>query len=294
MGGIYFDNGDNLPINKEKEVNVTRYSNTDNIDIKSTTVKRNSLKNYRKRNKYEYINLLTGEVLQYTQNDIKTRDAINKSMKKVEKLLKNNFTGADNELFITLTTKDETTDFDTIKGYYTKFWKKLTRKNNQLQGVCVFEMQQTRNSWHIHLMIKDMGHKYLYIQNSYIEEIWGRGFCKTSRINQNIGLKTATEINEEKYMNEVHWEEEMQNFDIDMVIEYMTKLKTKEQLPSHKNAYRKSKLIRFPQTRKMKYAEAKKLVTDKHQLKEEQTVLVKSNSTDAILNVVKTEKWVKR
>ena len=37
-----------------------------------------------------------------------------------------------------------------------------------------------------------------------------------------------------------------------------------------------------------------KLLTDKHQLNEEQTILVKSNKTDAVLNVVKTEKWVKR
>ena len=294
MAGIYFANGDNLPIDKEKEVKVIEYSNTDSIDIKSIKLKRNPLKKCRKLSKHEYVNLETEEVMQYKTNEIKTEEAIKKSMKKVEQLLKNNFTGADNELFITLTTEEETTDFETIKAYYSKFWKKLTKNNKSLQGVCVFEKQQTRNSWHIHLILKDIEHKYLYINNGYIEELWGKGYCKTSRINKNNGIKTAKEINEEKYMNEVHFEEEMQNFDIDMVIAYMTKMKTKEELPAHKNAYSKSKMIQFPQTKKMKYAEAQKLLTDKHQLNGEKTILVKSSKTDAVLNVVKTEKWVKR
>lgn len=224
MSGIFFEKAKNYEINGDKIVKVIAYNNGE-IEVKGTKNKQNNLENYKKISKTEYVILLTGEIKQYKKETYKKAENIKRAMKELKGILKNNFKGGDNEIFLTLTCEDNITDYDYVHKKAEEFMRILRQLHKGLEYVMIME-QQERGSWHIHALIKDTLNKKLYINNEEICAIWRIGITKTERVKETNFIK---------------------------VIEYMTKTKTKEKLPAEKKAYYKSRGIKKATTQEMQY-----------------------------------------
>lgn len=157
-------------------------------DIKKvvySSIVSHNLKNYKKISGNEMLNLTTGEIIQCKISDSREDNIISlrKTISRLRDLINCNFFGADNELFITLTYKENMTDYKRLYKDFDNFYKKLKYKFKDIEFcyISVVEPQQ-RGAWHIHLLLKSLNKDYLYIDNSLIANLWGQGFCKTKRL----------------------------------------------------------------------------------------------------------------
>lgn len=137
----------------------------------------------RKINKKYYEVLSTGEVKEYKHNEQKQKDSLYKTMERLRALIRCNITGDKNELFITLTYSENMTDRERLMKDYEKFYKRLQYhfKNCEFLYIAVAEPQE-RGAWHLHILLKDLKHKNLYITNKKITELWTHGMTTTERI----------------------------------------------------------------------------------------------------------------
>ena len=137
----------------------------------------------RKINKKYYEVLSTGEVKEYKHNEQKQKDSLYKTMERLRALIRCNITGDKNELFITLTYSENMTDKERLYEDYKKFYKRLQYhfKNCEFLYIAVAEPQE-RGAWHLHILLKDLKHKNLYITNKKITELWTHGMTTTERI----------------------------------------------------------------------------------------------------------------
>lgn len=245
--GIYITKGEDYNIKKDAIVKVTRYEATGNMQVQHIKHKNNNLSNTIRISKTEYIDKVSGEIKKYKIKENKNNDGIHRSMKKLQQIIKNNFSGAKSELFITLTTDKQVTDIDIMKDYFKSFWQKLKRKYKELEYIFVFELQTDRNSWHIHALLKDKKNKYLYIDNEKIvKKLWGKGNTWTSKITKK---KKSNETNIEKQI------QGQETLGIEGLTNYMAKIRSKENIPVGKQAYCKSRGIKVPKQYTAKYEE---------------------------------------
>lgn len=296
MPGINIVKGKNYKIKDDATVKVVRYNGNKLIEIQTTNKRPNNLKkSIKKLNKEEYLDMRTGEIKTYNLNCGKNDKGVKRAMKRFGKLLKNNFFGEQNELFITCTCEEPVQDIDEINSYFDKFWGKLQRRYKSLGFAYVIEMQKERESLHIHALIKDMENPTLEIPNNKIMELWGKGFTKTSRISdserkQHINEEDAIKQMEEDDENEDEAEADAQKeYGIGAVISYMIKSDSKENIPQNKQLYHNSRCFQYPTVEEMKYKEALEKVKDKFFRKSEYTVLIQSEETGRIMNRHKTE-----
>lgn len=265
MSGIIFEDGKNFKISDEKLVKITEFASSGEIEVQDSSRDTTKyLKLIKKLNHNEYVDRRTGEIKKYNIGGEKSIECIKKSMRKLNKILRNNFDGGANELFITLTS-DETPNIEITKKYLKIFWKKLKRRNKGLEYVAVLEKTKNSQNWHIHMLVKDIEKKKIYIKNEEIEKLWNKGHTKTSRIN---GIEGKEKI-----------------------IPYMVKTRTKENIPKGFSCYCKSEGIKEPISKKMIYGEYKEKIGESYYLKREKTILLRSENTDKILNKVKKEMW---
>ena len=211
-------------------------------------------------------------------------------MKNLERKIRNNFTGANNELFITLTTREMTNIAD-IEKYFDEFWNRLKSVYQDLEYVYVIERNSIRESWHLHLLVKATEHKTLYIPNSTIEELWQKGYTKTSRITDKA---VYNDINEKDHM--IYVEKKLMSdgiVGIEKVIKYMTKIHTKQGLPKGMKCYNTSRELKMPKMKKVEYCKICDEMNSEYYLEKEKTILVRDIETDAIINKIKKEIWIK-
>jgi hypothetical protein len=149
------EKGENYNINGDELVKVTQYESTNDIKIQDTKYKNKSLTNFKRLNRKQYLNKKTGEIKYYKIGEQDREENLKRAMKNLKEILRNNFNGGKNELFITLTTKEVITDLDKIIGMFKQFWRKMNEIYKTLAYVFVVEKQEIRNSWHIHMLIKD-------------------------------------------------------------------------------------------------------------------------------------------
>lgn len=292
MDLLYTEKGENYNIKKQATVKVTTYTNTNEKEVQDIKNKSNiNFRNCRRINGKEYVDAETGEIKKYNNNKTKTTNGIRRSMNKLRKVIKNNFTGAGNELFITLTTEEVVSDFDTIIDFFNTFWEELKKLNKNLECVYVVELQEERNSWHIHALIKDTTRRRLYIDNEIVANLWGKGNTKTSRIKKRGRTKEFKRVGTINTNNEIEQDEII---GINAVIAYMTKVRTKEQVPRGKRCYGRSNGIKTPITTNSTYEEFSKQINDDYILQNESTILLRNKETKSIVNKIKYETWKKR
>lgn len=295
--GIIFEKGENYNIPKKSKVKTIRYRN-EKIKIKYISKRNKHLSNYKKLNKLEYLDKKTGEILQYNIAQIKSKENIRKTINnKVRPLLENNFFGGRNELFISLTFKNDVSDFNELTDYFNNFWKRITRKyKNRYTFACLYvkELQVERNCWHYHLTLKDVNGKHLFITGDDLYKIWRHGNIAVSRIwsGNEFWYK---EIDEEKrFQNDFFLSK--QDHNIKNVIDYMCKLKSKEgYIPAGGNIYGiKGKKYIIPPVEKYEIIEnVYDEIEDTHILDYELTLLLKSTYTGNIVGQIHTQEWNK-
>lgn len=287
MLGIYLEKGEDYNIINDMVVSVVSLEAQRRKEVTATTIRKCQLENYKKIDSNTYLDKRSGEIREYKKKSIKSEKSIKRSMRQLELTLRNNFSGEDDEYFITLTTKNEVKDINEIKKYVNNFIRNLKRHfGKDIMYASVFELQTNRESWHIHMLLK----KIEKLSNVDVERYWKNGITKTTKLTTK---QIDTVINEEKRLKEQAGLFELKSEkNINKTISYITKCETKSNLPSNCRAYVLSRNLKKPQKEKVKYEEFKKeCKLEGISKKDEHTILIKSCDTDKILNRVKKEKW---
>jgi len=236
----------------------------------------------KKIDKDHYMNLETGITYEYnkTENRGQNIAGLKETFKTIRNLINNNFTGAENELFITLTYAENMTDTKRLYKDFEIFKKRLKRKYGDIDYLSIVEPQK-RGAWHCHVLIRFNGHESVYVQNNdVIWAMWEHGFTKTKNLKDvdNIGAYINA------YLTDVEVTDENKDLLISAIMETTDvngKLEVVEKgvnengkkvmkkfvkgarlhlYPPGMNLYRSSRGIKKPETKKMLYREVKKIV----------------------------------
>jgi len=234
----------------------------------------NRTNHIQKLDKERYLNLKTGEIGEFKQGEVRS-DSINslrQTFKKLRYLINTNYVGAGNELFITLTYKENMTDvkrlYSDFKKFMLKFRYKYEKQYGSIDYMTVVEPQE-RGAWHHHLLVRfnDMVGKKMFIPNNEVASLWGHGFTNMHSLNgvDNIGAYLSA------YLADVELTDDNVFRAFDDNVEVVSKMVDGQEkkfikggrlhlYPSGMNLYRKSKGITMPVREEMQYREAKKIV----------------------------------
>lgn len=181
-------NIDNYSISSDSLVKFTKMGNITEI---LSLAKKNCSCPIRKLNRDEYVFLGTGEIFKcgHIENRSQNINTIRYSISNLRNLINTNFSGGNNELWITLTFGDNKVyNANYLCSIFEKFMKRLRYhfKDLKLDYIYVPEPHE-KGDWHIHLLLK--ADKPLYISNSELNLIWKHGFVKVNRLKDitNIG-----------------------------------------------------------------------------------------------------------
>ena len=164
---------------------------------------RNSAPVARNISKDECVNIKTGEIIQkkHSKSRESNISSVNKSLRKVRDLINTNITDSRSALFVTLTFKDNMSDYsglsDTYKAFYRRF-KNYCRKNGITEPKYIWVPEpQATGSWHIHLILfwQDAAP---YISNHDIDTIWSNGITHTTKVDciSNLGLYLTSHMSD--------------------------------------------------------------------------------------------------
>ena len=140
-----------------------------------------------KLSKEDYMIKSTGEVKAYklSENRSESLGELSASMDRLRSILNANFNGNDNEIWVTLTYRENMKDQKRLYHDREKFWKKILYNypDIPLQYISIAEPQQ-RGAWHMHEVWKRTDDKPLYIMQRELLKIWGHGGMFVKRLNQ--------------------------------------------------------------------------------------------------------------
>lgn len=279
------EKGDNFNIPDNAEVTVIDLE--EKIVVKNSLIKPSNLTNYRKIEKDKTVDIRTGEVKEYKTGGIyKDFKEKRKSMKKLKELVELNFLGEENELFITLTCSESVKDLKVIKKYRELFIRRLKNKYKECDFLYIYKFEQApiqiqgkddEYCWHCHLLLKDLKHKNLFIPNEIIYKIWKKGFTQTQRV-----------FLEEKKIK-VGDEEESQG-----ISGYISKTNQLYRVKKEETIYGTSRNIKRPKIYKERFGKLRKQKLEDYYLKAENTILIRDEETNQIMNKHKTEIYKRR
>lgn len=174
---------------KLNKTDFVKYTKTGNITQLLYSQHRNKQCNILNIDKNHYMIIQTGEIKEsnHIMNRGENINTIRFSISNLRNLINNNFTGGQNELWITLTFGDNKIyNSNELYSIFKIFIKSLRRKLGELDYIYVPEPHE-KGDWHIHLLLKS--NNLLYISNNDLSKIWGKGFVKVNRLNDidNIG-----------------------------------------------------------------------------------------------------------
>lgn len=142
---------------------------------------------------HRVVNLLTGEVADMNTNATKRSDnltSVRRTMRSLRRLIGANFgsngVNRQNQLWITLTyakNVNANQNNSTQQVYYDfkSLMKKLRHHFGHLEYIAVLEPQGS-GRWHLHVLLKAPQKIKLYIPNTELEKLWGKGFTSTKRL----------------------------------------------------------------------------------------------------------------
>lgn len=143
---------------------------------------------------HRYVVLETGEIKNMNQESEKRTDnldSVRRTMKRLRRLIGANFVSNEinrkDQLWITLTYREDVNATDKnspeiVYKDFKRFIRKLREKHNStIEYIAVLEPQAS-GRWHLHVLMKTMNNSKLYIPNSDIENLWGKGFTSTKRL----------------------------------------------------------------------------------------------------------------
>lgn len=259
MKTVSFEELEYFKILDDDTVRVTTNKEGDTFIVKNSLKQNHNISKFRRLNKDEFINIETGEIRRFNIGNFKSEKSIRRSMNKLRELIELNFTNT-NFLFITLTTAnlDGFNDIKIVKNHFKKFIRKLTAKYKDIAYVAKFEQHKNGN-WHIHLIVKYLDNKPIFIDNDkIIKKIWGNN--------------TYTELANKK--------------DIEKVIDYMTKTTQLNNVPKDFELFTKSKNLSL-KTIKTTFKEFKESIKNNCYKVSEKAIIVRHIMTNKILNLHK-------
>lgn len=266
---IELGNYDIVTVKRMKNVLEIRKSDSVNSDMPFTKI-----------SDTEYMLKQTGEVREFNKSDDRSQnnESLRQTFKRLRDLINSNFEGAKNELFITLTYKDNMTDTKKLYSDFVKFNKKMIYKYKDIDYINVVE-PQGRGAWHCHVLYRFNDCGSVYIKNSDIAEMWGHGFVTVRQLENcdNIGAYLSAYLADIEFTDDNY--EQWNNYvgqKIDVVEKEIGGQKKKfikggrmHLYPSGMNLYRSSKGIVKPDVSVMQFSEVKKIVgfAEPHYLK---------------------------
>jgi hypothetical protein len=139
----------------------------------------------------DYLVNNTGEIKQYkhTENRSESLGELALSFDRLRSILNANFQGVENEIWVTLTYRENMQDLIRLREDRDKFWKRLLYQTGlNLEYVSIAE-PQARGAWHLHEVWKRLDGKPLYIKQCDLLHLWGHGgvFVKRLNCSDNIG-----------------------------------------------------------------------------------------------------------
>lgn len=223
----------------------------------------------KKLDKHRYMILETGEIreFEHIENRAQSENSLFQTFKKLRYLINNNFYGKENELFITLTYKENMTDRKRLYNDCRKFIQRMKYKyGNDLDYINIVE-PQGRGAWHCHLLVRFNNKDTIYIPNEEIRNIWGHGFVTVKRLNKvdNIGAYlsaylTDIELTSDNMMIAVAEEKEIVMKTVEGKEKPFIKGGRLRLYPPGMNLFRTSRGIKYPEREKMSFQKAKKRV----------------------------------
>lgn len=248
---------------------IVKYTEMQNIAQIVSLSHKNSDCPIQKISKDEYINKITGEILQcnHIENRSQNLNTVRYTIANLRNLINNNFVGGKNELWITLTFgKNKVYNPNELCLIFEKFMKRLRYelKDHKLDYIYVPEPHE-KGDWHIHLLLKS--NKHLTIFNKDLRRIWGNGIVKVNRLQDidNIGAYVSAYL-------------------INIKDGDFTKKGARLNLyPAGHKIYRYSKGIEVPKSEYMTYKKAKDKI-GKSTLTFESTVLVEDESFKNVIH----------
>lgn len=165
------------------------------IEIKYMEKKNNDCP-IRVLNGNQYLIKSTGEICDFDKtgtNRTNSYKSLYRTFKQLRYLINNNFLGCKNELFVTLTYGgiDRPRILDGGKRFYMDFQiyiKALRRKYGHIEFINVVEPHADGHI-HAHVLMKFIDYDSIFIANSELATIWGKGFVKVTNLKNvdNVG-----------------------------------------------------------------------------------------------------------
>ena len=252
--------GDEYKIKNDDVVTVTIMNHVVEVQYMQ---KCNRYQTIKKLDKNNYVSLSTGEIKEYShiENRSQSKKSLYRTFKKLRYLINNNFVGSKNELFVTLTYKENMTCVNRLYDDFRKFIKRLRykyRDTSSIDYISVVE-PQGRGAWHCHVLMRFNDVEKIYIANEEVRSLWGHGFVRVNRLENidNIGAYLTA------YLTDLEMEGD---FEGDKVKHLNGKKYIKgarlHLYPPGINIYRCSRGIKPPERRKMKFRDIKNIVKD--------------------------------
>lgn len=263
---------DIIPISDDDYVTVTRMNNIIEVQYME---KENRGISILKLNKDEYLDIATGEIkeFEHMENRSQSENSLRQTFKKLRYLINNNFKGAKNELFVTLTYKENMKDVGMLYKDVEKFIKRLRyrfKDKTSIDYINVVE-PQGRGAWHCHILFRFNDLDKVYIANSELRKVWGHGFVKIKSLEDvdNIGAYLSA------YLTDIEAPDEVTSDNVDVLFRVFNvehrdvkEVDGKKYIkggrihmyPAGMNIYRCSRGIKPPKRVKMRYKDIKKVV----------------------------------
>lgn len=261
----------------------------------------NSKARIKKLDKDRYMNVDTGEIKQFKHSETRkdNLNSLRQTFKRLSYQVNANFTGAKNELWITMTYAENMTDHKQASKDFDNFLKRFRRYCEKEYGKTFGHFEyikavepQERGAWHFHLLVKFPFLKKIYIANDVYADLWGHGIVQVKRPEKtdNMGAYftsylTNLELNETELEALSPEEEEKRVSELLSVpgargIEYTKSDVSKRVIkggrlhlyPASMQLYNKSRGIKMPERKDMTRKKAMK----KYKLKAQNLTLRKS------------------
>lgn len=155
--------------------------------------KRNTTCHIQKIDQDHYVNLETGELLEYKKSDNRSdsENSLRQTFKKMRYLINNNFRGLPNELHVVMTYAENMTDTKRLYRDFQNFISNLRYRYKGLTSIDYLNViePQERGAWHVHMLIRFNDLDKVFIPSNELADMWGQGFItiKSLKNVDNIG-----------------------------------------------------------------------------------------------------------
>jgi hypothetical protein len=267
---------DDVLIHPDDIVKVTKMNHV--VEVQHMD-KMNHKANIKKLDKNRYLEISTGEIkeFQHSENRQQNYNSLRQTFKRLRHLITHNFTGKPNELFVTLTYREDMKDTKRLYKDFDKFMKRIRYKFKDETTIDQLNVVEPHASgkWHCHLLLRFNELDRIYMPNEFdsegnpvnapLYELWGQGWVRIKSLKNvdNIGAYLSAyladaELTEENYFSTVVADGKAEIKEVEG--KKFIKGGRLHMYPSGMNIYRKSKGIVEPEPEMMKFKHVEKVV----------------------------------